>query len=77
MFLNWIVDLADCGVVEFVPKNDSAVQRMLSIREDIFDHYSREEFESELMKRAAIGRREVISASGRTLYVFEKSPSRA
>jgi ribosomal protein L11 methylase PrmA len=77
MLLDWIVDLADCGVVEFVPKNDSAVQRMLSVREDIFDHYSREEFESELMKRAAIGRREVISASGRTLYVFEKSPSRA
>ena len=77
MLLDWMVDLADRGVVEFVPKNDGAVQRMLSHREDIFDQYSQAEFEAELLKRAAIGSKEVISASGRTLYVFEKNPSRA
>jgi ribosomal protein L11 methylase PrmA len=77
MLLDWMVDLADCGVVEFVPKSDGAVQRMLSHREDIFDQYSQDEFESELTKRAAIGKKEAISASGRTLYVYEKNPSRA
>ncbi len=75
MLLDWIVDMAGCGVVEFVPKDDPTVQRMLSIREDIFDHYSRDEFEQELTKRAAIGKREVVSSSGRTLYIYEKSPS--
>jgi ribosomal protein L11 methylase PrmA len=77
MLLDWVVDLADCGVVEFVPKDDPTVQRMLSIRKDIFDQYSQAEFESELSKRAAIEKREVVSSSGRTLYVYAKSPSRA
>ena len=73
MLLDWIVGLADCGIVEFVPKCDPMVQRLLSARADIFDQYSQAEFERELMKRAAIGKREVVSSSGRTLYVFEKT----
>jgi len=73
MLLDWIVGLADCGIVEFVPKSDPMVQRLLSARADIFDQYSQAEFERELTKRAAIGKREVVSSSGRTLYVFEKS----
>jgi len=77
MLLDWVVDLADCGVVEFVPKEDPTVQRMLSIRKDIFDQYSQAEFEAELSKRAAIEKREVVSSSGRTLYVYAKSRSRA
>jgi ribosomal protein L11 methylase PrmA len=77
MLFDWILDLADCGVVEFVPKGDPTVQRMLNLREDIFDQYSQAEFESELGKRAAIEKREVVSSSGRTLYVYAKSRSRA
>ncbi len=77
MLLDWMTGLADRGVVEFVPKDDPTVQRMLSLRQDIFDQYSQAEFESELGKRAAIEKREVVSASGRTLYIYEKSPSRA
>jgi ribosomal protein L11 methylase PrmA len=77
MFLDWIVDLADCGIVEFVPKDDPMVKRMLSVREDIFDQYSQAEFETELMKRAAIEKREMVSSSGRTLYVFAKNRSHA
>jgi hypothetical protein len=75
--LDWMVDLADCGVVEFVPKDDPTVQRMLSIRKDIFDQYSQAELESELAKRAAIEKREVVSSSGRTLYIYAKRSSRA
>ncbi|SDR93096.1 class I SAM-dependent methyltransferase [Bradyrhizobium canariense] len=77
MLLDWMTGLADCGVVEFVPKSDSTVQRMLSIRQDIFDQYSQAEFECELTKRAAIEKKEVVSSSGRTLYVYAKNPSRA
>lgn len=77
MLLDWMTGLADRGVVEFVPKDDPTVQHMLSIRQDIFDQYSQAEFESQLGKRATIERREVVSSSGRTLYVYEKSPSRA
>lgn len=77
MLLDWMTGLADRGVVEFVPKDDPTVQHMLSIRQDIFDQYSQAEFESQLRKRATIEKREVVSSSGRTLYVYEKSPSRA
>lgn len=77
MLLDWMTGLADRGVVEFVPKDDPTVQRMLSIRQDIFDQYSQAEFESQLGARATIEKREVVSSSGRTLYVYEKRPSRA
>ena len=33
-------------VIEFVPKTDSKVQHLLSSREDIFDNYDKETFES-------------------------------
>jgi ribosomal protein L11 methylase PrmA len=77
MLLDWMVALADRGVVEFVPKSDPAVQLMLSTRQDIFDRYSQAEFESELSKRASIERAEVVSSSGRTLYAYAKHGSRA
>ncbi len=32
-------------IIEFVPKNDSQVQRLLSSRLDIFDHYTPDGFE--------------------------------
>ena len=57
MLLDWMVGLSDRGVVEFVPKSDPAIQRMLSTRQDIFDQYSQAEFESELAKRASIEQR--------------------
>ena len=77
MFLDWLVGMADCGVVEFVPKNDPALQRMLSIRKDNFDQYSQAEFERELAKRAAIEKTEMVSSSGRMLYVYAGGRSRA
>jgi hypothetical protein len=77
MLLDWLVGLADHGVVEFVPKADAAVQLMLSTRQDIFDRYSQAEFEKELAGRAAIERRETVSASGRTLYVYARNRSHA
>jgi ribosomal protein L11 methylase PrmA len=72
MLLDWMIDLADSGVVEFVPKTDPVIQRMLGGRLDIFDRYSQAEFESELAKRAAVEKKEVVSSSGRTLYAYTK-----
>jgi ribosomal protein L11 methylase PrmA len=77
MLLDWMVGLADRGVVEFVPKSDPAIQLMLSTRRDIFDRYSQAEFESELAKRASIESKEVVSSSGRTLYAYAKGPAHA
>jgi ribosomal protein L11 methylase PrmA len=77
LLLDWMIGLADSGVLEFVPKTDPVIQRMLSTRQDIFDQYSQAEFESELTKRAAVERREVVSSSGRTLYAYVKSAAHA
>lgn len=59
-------------VVEFIPKSDSQVQRLLASREDIFDEYCREGFENAF--RRAFHLREVreIAGSQRVLYLMEK-----
>jgi len=59
-------------VIEFVPKNDSQVQRMLTTREDIFSHYDREAFEEAFGQYFAIERSVRIKDSFRTLYLMRK-----
>ncbi len=57
--------------MEFVPKNDSQVRRLLATREDVFPGYDREGFEAAFAARFA--RRvasEPIPGSERTLYLL-------
>jgi len=58
-------------IVEFVPKTDPKVQRLLRDREDIFGDYSEAAFEESAEERFAISRREAVADSGRTLYLLE------
>ncbi len=69
----WLLSTAPTGVIEFVPKSDPTVQRMLALRDDIFPNYEVEEFERVLAARAVIERSEVVSHSGRTLFQFRRS----
>ncbi len=55
-------------VIEFVPKADAMVRRMLAMREDIFPDYTRETFEAAFMKYFTIKRAEKIPATERILY---------
>ncbi|MBM6593718.1 methyltransferase domain-containing protein [Microvirga pudoricolor] len=71
--VDWLVDRAPLGVIEFVPKNDQTVQTMLALREDIFDDYSVETFAGQLTKRARIVEQKVVSESGRTLFFYDRS----
>ncbi|HRT84525.1 MAG TPA: hypothetical protein P5523_07805 [Bacteroidales bacterium] len=59
-------------VIEFVPKNDSQVQRLLRSREDIFTDYDQEHFESALSNYFLILDYIKIEHSERTLYLMEK-----
>ena len=59
-------------IVEFVPKNDSQVQRMLSLREDVFVDYSKDGFERAFGERFAILRSSEIEGTVRTLYLMEQ-----
>lgn len=55
-------------IVEWVPKDDSQVQRMMHARRDIFDRYTEADFESALPKGWKIKAKERIPESGRILY---------
>lgn len=68
----WIVGLAPLGMVEFVPKEDPTIQRMLAFRTDIFGDYSEATFAAALQRNARIVRRDPISSTGRTLYWYER-----
>jgi len=59
-------------IIEFVPKDDSQVQRLLSTREDIFPDYTREAFENEFSGYFIIKRTEKIVDSKRILYLMQK-----
>jgi ribosomal protein L11 methylase PrmA len=71
--ISWLVDMAPQGIIEFVPKHDPMVQRLLQMREDLFDDYDQESFEKYLGRRARVIKSEIVSASGRTLYWFDRN----
>ncbi len=58
-------------VIEFVPKSDSQVKKLLSSREDIFPSYTREGFESAFSARFTVHRAESVRDSERKLYLME------
>jgi len=59
-------------VIEFVPKTDLQVQKMLDTREDIFGDYTQQAFEHEFGQVFSLRERASIVDSGRTLYLMEK-----
>jgi len=59
-------------LLEFVPKSDSQVKRLLVTREDVFDAYTQEGFERAFGEVFTIKRRVPLSGSERALYIMEK-----
>jgi ribosomal protein L11 methylase PrmA len=67
-------DMGQWLIVEFVPKNDSQVQRLLATRQDIFPNYNVEGFEAAFEPLFKIHRIEPIRESERRLYLMERLP---
>ena len=67
-FLNRICDHL---VIEFVPKSDSQVQRLLRSREDIFDRYTAAGFEEDFKVYFEIVEKTPVPESERTLYLMK------
>jgi hypothetical protein len=66
---------ADAGkwlVIEFVPKSDSQVQKLLQSRKDIFNHYTLEDFEASFGEYFFIREKVAIMESERFLFLLEK-----
>lgn len=59
-------------VIEFVPKSDSQVQRLLANREDIFSDYTQKSFEKEFGYYFLVKEKHGIEDSKRILYLMTK-----
>jgi ribosomal protein L11 methylase PrmA len=59
-------------VIEFVPKSDSQVQRMLASRKDIFDGYTQEGFEQAFSDHFDIEEAIAVREAERTIYVMRR-----
>jgi hypothetical protein len=59
-------------IIEFVPKSDSQVQRLLAFREDIFSSYNQADFEKAFAPRFQIHAAEQIRESERSLYLMQR-----
>jgi len=61
-------------VIEFVPKEDSQVQRLLATRDDIFSDYTIESFREAFGERFTILDEQEIEGTCRTLFALERRP---
>jgi hypothetical protein len=64
-------------VIEFVPKTDSQVQRLLATRKDIFDHYTRADFERQFSRIFAIEKIVPVEGTERILYLMKNRSAAA
>lgn len=62
---NWLA-------IEFVPKSDSQVVRLLSTRKDIFTEYDRRNFEDAFCRLFFIEKSVPVKGSQRTMYLMKK-----
>ncbi len=67
----FLADLCRWLVIEFVPKEDSQVQRMLSTRQDIFNNYHAEGFQAAFNKRFTVEKIVPIDGIKRTIYLMK------
>jgi hypothetical protein len=68
----FMADLGQWLVIEFVPKHDPQTQKLLAAREDIFDEYFQERFEEVFGRYFRIDTVGKINDTDRTLYLMEK-----
>jgi len=65
-------DITKWLVIEFIPKDDQQVKKLLKSREDISNEYSMEHFEKAFRRYFAIQDKKTINDSGRILYLMKK-----
>ena len=63
---------ARSSIVEFVPKTDPMVKRLLATREDVFDWYDERRLLEEASKDFDVVEREQLEDAGRTVYCLER-----
>lgn len=64
--------LANTLIIEFVPKEDSQVRRLLATRQDIFPEYTLAAFETEFSRKFEITQRHAVPGTVRTLFAMRQ-----
>ena len=73
MIAEFLHKLCNSLIIEFVPKGDSQVQRLLSTREDIFPDYTQQAFVKEFSRYFTIEDSADIRESQRILYLMRRA----
>jgi len=68
----FLADLGDWLIVEWIPKTDSQVQKLLRSRVDIFPGYTREVFEQIFGQFYEIRKESAIRDSERSVYLMKR-----
>lgn len=71
MVAEFLAGLGRWLIVEFVPKQDPQVQRLLANREDIFPRFDREGFEQDFDRHFRIGETRPLPDTNRSVYLME------
>lgn len=69
---SWLSTLGRECLIEFVPKEDIQVQRLLKARDDLFDKYSEPEFQREFELLFDLKERVPIAGTGRVMYWWRR-----
>lgn len=75
--IDCLLNLAPEGLIEFVPKHDPQLQRLLSLRKDIFEDYSEEIFLNAIQQKATIVKKEIVSDSERLMVWYKRDKNNA
>jgi len=59
-------------IIEFIPKADSQVKKLLSTREDVFAEYDQEHFVAAFLEHYTLEQEAPIDGTLRTLYLFKR-----
>jgi hypothetical protein len=72
MAAEYVSRFAPYLIIEFVPKDDSQVQKLLATRRDVFPDYDETHFEVAFAEYYTLLEKAPISGSKRTLYLFRR-----
>jgi len=67
----WLIGLAPAGIIEFVPRADPMVQRLLALREDVFQGFTEDRFLAAISGCARVVRSEALPG-GRRLVWYDR-----
>lgn len=73
LLADFIDKIGDWLIIEFIPKSDPMVKKLLLYRKDIFENYNVEFFEQEFMKYFSIIEYKKVSDTERMIYLMKKN----